>query len=199
MTHQPERTTVNHSRFLIAAVVLLATVFSTAPARAAEPQVAFVVKDGWVEFTLTSDDKPVPDAQVRVFDGQGGKFAEGETGPAGRGEFPLPPGHSFRVEIRIGDRTADPILLTPIDDHVVPTNVLLSFGLAPCCRVPSRGGMFGSGGPDAPNTSRPAPGSIPVWMQVVGSILFTFLGVSIIWLSRRHSSPTDRMPSKDAP
>lgn len=123
-----------YSRFWIAAVVLLATVVFVSPVAAGEPQVAFVVRDGWVEFTLAQDDKPVPDAQVRVFTTNGHKFAEGETGPGGRGEFPLPPGHSFRVEIKIGDRTADPIMLMPIDDHVVPTNVLLSFGLAPCYR-----------------------------------------------------------------
>jgi hypothetical protein len=185
---------------LIAAVVLLTTAFSPASVRAAEPQVAFVVKDGWVEFTLTQDDKPVADAQVRVFTANGHTFGEGETGPQGRGEFPLPPDHSFRVEIKIGDRTADSILLTPIDDHVVPTNVLLSFGLAPCCKVPSRG-MFGSGGRDVPATNPPAtsPGSIPIGAQVVCSVLFTALGVSIIWMSRRRSSPTDRLPSRETP
>jgi len=191
---------VCYSRFWIAAVVLLATVVFVSPVAAGEPQVAFVVKDGWVEFTLAQDDKPVPDAQVRVFTTNGHKFAEGETGPGGRGEFPLPPGHSFRVEIKLGDRTADPILLTPIDNHVVPTNVLLSFGLAPCCKVPSRG-MFGSEVQDAPTTSPTAtsPGSFPIWAQVVCSVLFTALGISIIWMSRRRTSPTNRLPSKDTP
>jgi hypothetical protein len=187
---------VCYSRFWIAAVVLLATVMFVSPVAAGEPQVAFVVKDGWVEFTLAQDDKPVPDAQVRVFTTNGHKFAEGETGPGGRGEFPLPPGHSFRVEIKIGDRTADPILLTPIDDHVVPTNVLLSFGLAPCCKVPSRG-TFGSEVQEAPTAT--SPGSFPIWAQVVCSVLFMALGVSIIWMSRRRTSPTDRLPSKDTP
>ena len=168
-----------YSRFWIAAVVLLATVVFVSPVAAGEPQVAFVVKDGWVEFTLAQDDKPVPDAQVRVFTTNGHKFAEGETGPGGRGEFPLPPGHSFRVEIKLGDRTADPILLTPIDNHVVPTNVLLSFGLAPCCKVPSRG-MFGT---ESPDQSRPASptGSIPIWLQAAGGIAFTVFGALILW------------------
>ena len=189
-----------YSRFWIAAVVLLATVVFVSPVAAGEPQVAFVVKDGWVEFTLAQDDKPVPDAQVRVFTTNGHKFADGETGPGGRGLFPLPRGHFFLVEIKIGDRTADPILLTPIDNHVVPTNVLLSFGLAPCCKVPSRG-MFGSEVQDAPTTSPTAtsPGSFPIWAQVVCSVLFTALGISIIWMSRRRTSPTNRLPSKDTP
>lgn len=184
-----------YSRFWIAAVVLLATVVFVSPVAAGEPQVAFVVKDGWVEFTLAQDDKPVPDAQVRVFTTNGHKFAEGETGPGGRGEFPLPPGHSFRVEIKIGDRTADPILLTPIDDHVVPTNVLLSFGLAPCCKLPSRG-TFGT---ESRDQSQPASvlGSIPIWVQATGGIAFTILGALILWMSRRH--PTDLSASKEIP
>jgi hypothetical protein len=186
---------VSDSRFHIAAVVLLATAFSPASVLAAEPQVSFGVKDGWVEFTLTHDDKPVADAQVRVFTTNGHQFAEGETGPGGRGEFPLPTDHSFRVEIKIGDHTADPILLTPIDDHVVPTNVLLSFGLAPCCKVPSRG-TFGSESRDQSQPASP-PGSFPIWAQVVCSVLFTALGVSIIWMSRRH--PTDLSTSKEIP
>jgi hypothetical protein len=194
-------TTVRESFTLIRVLVIAVVVSFTTPADAAEPQVAFVVKDGWVEFALSQDDKPVPDAQVRVFTTNGHKFAEGETGPGGRGEFPLPPGHSFRVEIKIGDRTADPILLTPIDDHVVPTNVLLSFGLAPCCKVPSRGSGFGSGGREDPPTSSPttSSGSIPIWAQVVCNVLFTALGVSIIWMSRRQTSPTNHLPSKDTP
>lgn len=186
---------MSDSRFHIAAVVLLATAFSPASVLAAEPRVAFSVKDGWVEFTLTHDDKPVADAQVRMFTTNGHKFAEGETGPGGRGEFPLPPGHSFRIEIKVGDRTADPILLTPIDDHVVPTNVLLSFGLAPCCKVPSRG-TFGT---ESPGQSRPAspPGSIPIWLQAAGGIAFIILGALILWVSRRH--PTDRSVPKEMP
>jgi hypothetical protein len=193
-------TTGRESFTLIKVLVIAAVVSFTTPADAAEPQVAFGVKNGWVEFTLMHDDKPVADAQVRVITTNGHTFAEGETGPQGRGEFPLPPGHSFRVENKIGDRTADPILLTPIDDHVVPTNVLLSFGLAPCCKVPSRG-MFVSGGQEVPSTTPPAtsPGSIPIWAQVACSVLFTALGVSIIWMSRRRSSPTDHLPPKDIP
>ncbi len=100
-----------YSRFWIAAVVLLATIVSVSPVAAGEPQVAFGVKDGWVEFTLAQDDKPVPDAQVRVFTTNGHKFAEGETGPGGRGEFPLPPGHSFRVEIKSARLKPDGLLV----------------------------------------------------------------------------------------
>lgn len=188
------------SQVLIAAVVPLATALFASPVAGGEPQVAFAVKDGWVEFTLTRDDKPLADAQVRVFTANGHTFAQGETGPEGRCEFPLPPGPDFRVEIKVGDRNADPIRLTKIDDYVVPTNVLLSFGLAPCCKVPSRG-VFGSGGQEVPSTNPPvtSPGSIPIWAQVVCIVLFTTLGVSIIWMSRRPSSPTDRLPSKDTP
>ena len=163
---------MNYSGLWIGAVVLLAT---ASPAHAAEPQVAFVVKGGWVEFGLTRDGKPVADAQVLVFDGQGGKLAEGESGPEGRGEFPLPTGNPFRVEIKVGNRNADPIRLTKVDDRVVPANVLLSFGLAPCCRVPSRGwGVSSEQKPDA--TADPTPS----WLLAAGVAGLAFFVSSII-------------------
>jgi hypothetical protein len=189
---------VKRSPLGIAAVVLLATACRPAVAHAAEPQVAFVVADGWVEFALTQDGRPVAGAQVRVFAATGHRYADGETGPEGRGVFPLPPGPSFRVEIKLGDRTADPILLTPVGDHVVPTEVLLSFGLAPCCKVPSRAGAFGAGGADPGLPDRPeTTGSLPVWVRAAGGVAFTVLGVVILWASRRH--PTTRPLPKETP
>jgi hypothetical protein len=181
---------VSYSRFWIAAVVPLATLLFVSPVAAREPQIAFAVKDGWVEITVTHDDKPVADAQVRVITLSGHKFAEGETGPEGRGEFPLPPGTDFRVEIKVGDRNADPIRLTKIDDHVVPTNVLLSFGISPCCKLPSRGSMFGSGEKEVPIPSPQTspPGSMPIWMQAGCAVAFTILGVFILLGSRRSTS-----------
>ncbi len=179
------------SRFWITAVALLATVMFVSPVSAGEPQAAFAVKDGLIEMTITRDDMPVADAQVRVFAANGHKFAEGETGPEGRGEFPLPPGTDFRVEIKVGDRTADPIRLTKIDDYVVPTNVLLSFGLAPCCKVPSRGGMFGTEPPTASSPPDPANSpsfSMPVWMQATCAVAFTILGGFILLGSRRSTA-----------
>ena len=174
-----------YSRCGIAAVVFLATLMFVSPTAAGEPQVAFVVKGDWVELTITHDDQPVTDAQVRVFTTDGYMFEVGETGKAGRGEFPIPPGTELRVEIKIGERNADPIQLTKIDDYVVPTNVLLSFGLAPCCRVPSRIGVLGVGLPATRDNVSPP---MPFWMKVGGAVVFTFLGLYIVWASCRSSS-----------
>jgi hypothetical protein len=174
---------VNGPRIRLATVVLV-TAAIVAASPAAEPEVAFGVKDGWVEMTLTRDDRPVPDARIKVFDHQGGTFADGETGPDGRGEFPLPPGDSFRVEIVVEGRTADPIPLTRVDDHVVPGRVLLSFGLSPCCKVPKRGR---ASGPEPPGSApvSPGPGGLPVWGQAVCGVAFTLAGIAILWLGRR--------------
>lgn len=114
----------------------------SATATASEPQVAFALKKGWLEFTLQQDGKPLSEAVVRVLDDQGTQFVEGETGASGRGSFPLNRGDTFFLEIKIGDRTADPITLHRTSDGISPDRVLLSFGLRPCCRVPSRGGVY---------------------------------------------------------
>lgn len=171
------------SRFRIAAVALLTLAFCAAT-RAGEPQVAFALKGGWVKFTVTQDDKPVPDAVVRVFNAQGAEFAEGESGPSGRGQFPQPPDGMFRVEIKVQNRTADPIALTPVDGAIVPTNVLLSFGLAPCCRAPSRTAL--SPDPPPPTVSRD---TLPVWMSAGVGVAFTLLGAIILVRSVRKVSP----------
>ena len=184
---------MSYSRLWIAAVVPLATALFASPVVAAEPQVAFAVQDGWVGVTVTQDDRPVVAAQVQVYAADGRRFADGETGAGGRSDFPLPPGPDFRVEIRVGDRWADPIRLTPVGDHVVPTNVLLSFGLAPCCRVPSRSWPSD---PPADPASDP-PELIVRWALAGGGVLFALLGVTTLVLGRRRPSvPTHNHPSE---
>lgn len=105
----------------------------------AEPQATFAHEAGWIVLTLTHGEQPVGDALIQVYDEAGAMFASGETGANGRGQFPLPRGDSFLVEFKIGDRTADPIRITSTPNGPFPGEVLLSFGLAPCCRVPSGG------------------------------------------------------------
>ncbi len=183
------------SRFIFEAVAFAGTLLAASVANATEPQVAFVVKDGWVSMKMTRDEKPVPDAEVRVYDEHGGKFGEGETGSEGQAEFPLPPGRIFRLEIKTGDRTADIIQLTKVDDQVMPANVLLSFGLAPCCRALPRNKASTSPGTDPATLF----GSVPVWMQAGGSMLFTILGVTIFLTARRSSTPTDRPLPEETP
>ena len=66
----------------------VAMMLSATTVLTAEPQISFAVKNRWVQFTLTHDDKPVTNGMVRVFDSFGNTFAEGETGTNGQGEFP---------------------------------------------------------------------------------------------------------------
>jgi hypothetical protein len=99
-----------------------------------EAKVAFGVKNGWVEFTLTCAGQPVNAASVQVFDAFGSRFASGETGPDGMGVFPLPKGPSLAVAIEFDKRTAEPVLVTNSDGVLTPPEVLLSFGAKPCCR-----------------------------------------------------------------
>jgi len=100
-----------------------------------EGQIAFEVKKGWVSFTLTKEGKGIPDALVEALDEDGVKFAEGTTGSKGQGQFPLPKGHQIKVEVKIGERSANTIVLTRIgDSSVVPQEVLLSYGSKPCCK-----------------------------------------------------------------
>lgn len=91
------------------ALVAIFIAIQNVPCGAAEPQVAFNLKDGWVEFVIRQDGRPVPNVIIRILNDGGNKFAEGETGPEGQTTFPPPPGSSFLVEIKAGERTADPI------------------------------------------------------------------------------------------
>ncbi|MBA4189880.1 MAG: hypothetical protein C0467_18000 [Planctomycetaceae bacterium] len=167
------------SKIMISVTTLLGfALIASSSAKAVEPQAAFVVSDGWVSFTLTRDDKPVPDAVVRVYDEQGRMFGEGETGSEGRGEFPLPRGNLFRVEIKIGDRTADMIPLTKVEDRVVPSTVLLSFGLAPCCRFETKATGYGTIRQGTPADATLIPPSI--WVKAGGGIILTLLGAAVI-------------------
>src|SRR5438876_731644 len=102
--------TVLQIRQLVQVVISLVGGFLlSTPCWAVEPEATFVAKGKWVALILTRDNQPVADAQVRVFTASGNQYAEGETGPQGRGEFPMPPGSMFMVEIRSGGRTADQI------------------------------------------------------------------------------------------
>jgi hypothetical protein len=146
------RDAMNRLRIGLQSLVVLGTflVPHAAPGHAAEPcrcpccgrhspraegaQVEFAVTDGWVEFTVRQAGEPVSGAQVTVFDTDGHKFASGETGPNGRGTFPLPRGPALAVEIQFDQRVAEPILLSRVDGALLPADVLLSFGAKPCCR-----------------------------------------------------------------
>lgn len=116
-------------------IVGLALLIESGVGAAAEPQVDFSLKAGWVECGVTKDGEPVRDAVFHIISASGSKFAEGETDDRGQGQFPVPPGKWFIVEIKTGTRTADAIRLVHDSDGIQPAKVLLSYGLRPCCRV----------------------------------------------------------------
>ncbi|HEY7155617.1 MAG TPA: hypothetical protein VH575_16770 [Gemmataceae bacterium] len=180
---------MKHSEFPKVAVVVVMTCLMTCwldlSATASEPHVAFEVSKDRLRFALTHDEKPVANAGVRVFDGIL-VCAVAESGPDGRGEFVMPSGRLFSVEIKIGDRTVDRIFLKKTGDQVFPSRVLLSFGLAPCCRMPSRGWAADS---QKMPTSDGLSALIPSWLPtagVVGIELFVVVTVTLTRFSRRE-------------
>jgi hypothetical protein len=182
---------------LIASIIVLLFVL---PVKATEPQISFVVKNRWVKFTLTHDETPVTNGMVRVFDGFGNTFAEGETGANGQGEFPLPSGHQFKVEIKIGERTADLIPVTSIGgNRVVPNRVLLSFGLAPCCRIVSRGVVEKQTAtvlsPHEPSDKKEIGSNL--WIPAIGALILLLAGTCLVLLAFRPSTSTENTLAKE--
>lgn len=178
------------SAFALAGLALLIAV---APCRGEEPQVAFVLKDGWVELVLRQHGKPLADARMQVTDERGRNFAQGETGKDGEAGFPLPRGNSFIVEFKTGERMADPIRLARVDDEVQPARVLLSYGLRPCCRFKGR--------PEAviepTETEVPAaPVVSPTWLWIAAlPIGIALVAVLLFMMTRQFhdvSSPCPR-------
>jgi len=157
----------------------------------AEPQVGFVVKKGWLHFKVEKEEAGLPGVVVQSFDSNGQKFAEGETGDGGTGSFPLPPGNRFMVELKVGNRNADPVWLTKIDSDVVPREVLLSFGLRPCCRL--------SVIKDAEKSTLPEEESS--WLPWIcsGAVVMAGIWMSLYRLRRRGPMmiPVDTTDSKE--
>ncbi len=148
------------------------------------------MNDGWIAFSLTHDEKPVVNAKVRVLDTRNGVFAEGEPEPEGRGKFPMPLSRYFLVEAKVGERFADPILLTKGGNSVAPDTVLLSFGLRPCCRtITTRAGTYT---PERNST----PGS-SWWPLVTGAVGLFCLTTAVV-LGFRLSSPIRHQSAKIA-
>lgn len=136
MIHSPKRLH-RVSVVLLAAAVLVALV---SPGTAAEPltEASFRLKKKWVELTLRRGDVPIPDATIKVFDESGEPFADGETDEKGLAVFPKPKGTAVTIEVKFDGKTADPIPLRLTHQGIEPGELLLSFGLRPCCRVANR-------------------------------------------------------------
>jgi hypothetical protein len=164
----------NHRLISLAVLLVLFASSGSAFAHPTEPQATFQLKKGWVEVAIRKDGKPLESATFEIMDEKGAKFGAGEIDAEGQTAFPLPHGASFIVEIKTGDRTADPIRLFKTDVGVEPARVLLSYGLRPCCRsIKSRGDM-----PSVEDeTQTPAPTEKPTPWLMLASV---FAGVSII-------------------
>lgn len=118
-----------------------------ASAQASEPVVAFAANGGFLEMTLTHDGKAI-EAIVELRDEKGVPIV-GET-DKGEATIPLPAGESYVIEIKTGERTADPIRLYRTATGVEPSRVLLSYGLRPCCRSKVVREPIIAGAPDPP-------------------------------------------------
>jgi hypothetical protein len=154
----------------------------------AEPQATFSLKDGWVEFALRKDGRPVANATILIMDERGVKFGEGETGEEGQAAFPLPRGSSFVVEIKAGDRTADPIRLFKSEAGIEPARVLLSYGLRPCCRsIKSRGeAMIVGEQIETPPVPNEDPPPWHLLAPALAGVLIAGVVLSVLW--RRYRS-----------
>lgn len=139
----------------------------------AEAQISFQTKKGWISFTLEKEGAPVADALVQILDENGAVFAEGTTGEKGQGQFPLPTGEQIKVEVKIGERSADTIVLTRSGDKVFPEEVLLSYGSKPCCKVVF---LAGNGEGDIDLLSRLEAMGIPVWLQLLAGTSLIIAG-----------------------
>jgi hypothetical protein len=158
--------------------VLLAFLAIGGGCHATEPQATFSLKNGWVEVALRKDGRPVANATIEILDQHGAKFGDGETGEEGLTAFPLPPGASFVVEIKAGDKTADPIRLFRNNSHIEPARVLLSYGLRPCCRsikTPSDVPTNSEQAETLPAIQEPTPWHLLVPMFAAVSIVALFL------------------------
>jgi hypothetical protein len=174
----------NHHRLSWLAA-LFALFFGGGRCHATEPQADFVLKNGWVEFTLRQDGRPVAHATIQILNEQGKVYAEVEDIDEGRTSFPLPPGASFVVEIKAGDRTADPIRIFKNGSSVEPARVLLSYGLRPCCRsIKPQGDAIIVGDPtDAPSAA--AEEAIP-WHFLVPVFAGLSISAAVIFMMWRR-------------
>jgi hypothetical protein len=153
---------------------------------AGEPQAEFALKAGWVECTVEGEGKPLADALIRILDEKGSNFAEGETDERGQGQFPVPEGKWFTVEIKTGKRTADPIRLSKTGAGIEPARVLLSYGLRPCCRVLLRRDAVKSEA--AVEKSSAASDAMPIWLLAGTTGGALLCAVAIVLVASRRSS-----------
>ena len=104
-------------------------------ALAAEPEIAFGLKDGFIQCKLTQNGAPLGEVKLRIMDAAFRTRCEGETGASGVGLFPVPKESMFVVSVETGGRVSDPIWIRNGPDGLTPDEVQLTFGLLPCCQM----------------------------------------------------------------
>jgi hypothetical protein len=129
-----------------------------------QAEVTVEQRKGWIQFRIEHQGQPVPGALVEIWDDSQSKFAEGTTGTNGEGQFPMPTTRQFKMEVKIQDKSANSILLTRIDDEIVPKRTLLAYGTKPCCKVPRLG-------LDESEASSWSVDFFPAWAQMSGIAL----------------------------
>lgn len=106
--------------------------------KAVEPVASFALADGWIDFRLERDGKPVTSARVTVLVGTE-VWARGETDETGQGTFPRPPGRDCQVVFDLGSGPSAPVPLAFLPDGtVIPTRSPVRDGTAECCVTPTR-------------------------------------------------------------
>ncbi len=179
---------------LVVKVLAVLLAFPTLCWGGVEPHVTFKVEDGWIALTLRKQGQPIADADLRIIDERGGAFASGQTGVSGESTFPMPPGKSFLVEVKIGERISDPIRIYQKGAEVEPSRVLLSFGLKPCCRnVYAKQSAEGSTTNDSiqlDDTSSP-------WIFVFAQLLLASAAVGVWLVLFRHDARNSRSMEND--
>jgi hypothetical protein len=146
-----------------------------------DPMVTFNLTDGWVDFHLEKDGKPVINARVKVLVGSQ-IWAEGETGETGRGTFPRPDGMYCQVVFDLGKGLFAPIPLSFLPDGTLsPTNAPVLSGNSECCEIPSRREVSRSS-EVAPESSTGSPSRD---RMIIGVAVLLVNGTVLGWVLRR--------------
>jgi len=155
-----------------------------ADSKPVEPVAAFTLADGWVDFRLEKDGKPVKGARVTVLVGNR-IWAQGETGDGGQGTFPRPTGTHCQVVFYLGSGPSAPIPLAFLDDTtVIPTRSPVRDGTGECCATYARRVTENRLPDEAPTLTTILRDRVIIGsgVLVVGGV---YLGYAV-WRTRRH-------------
>ncbi len=138
-----------------------------ADSKLAEPVAAFTLADGWVDFRLERDGRPVKGARVTVLVGNQ-IWAQGETGDTGEGTFPRPGATDCQVVFNLGSGPSAPIPLAFIaDGTMTPARSPVRDGAAECCERPRKS-----------VSAKPTPNERPAYAAVLAAMLLSPFGIA---------------------